>query len=326
MKKIKYLVFILIFSLALLSNNHRVQAALWSNVVTDMAIHVNEQLMIELRISANATAKMFSVTQAQVTIQSMLNNGTSSPKYITNYQQYLIEDPKNRAYSATKSYVTEFLLKGRYDNNYTRADAEISEEGIQISFETYLKNSAFAVLKAGDLPVDTEECPELTDEKVRSNGGIFANGNMNCFSSMMNNSTVFPIVFVTKTQSYYQNYLENEMLQAQVIAQTSGGYLPVVDEKGDVTMPAGTVEELQNKSVTIPIDAIINSESGLLSTLAQSLATTTITNVVNYGLGEINRVAEDNYNRFYYNYGKQYNEAIQKSGPLLRYGLESFWR
>lgn len=326
MKKIKFLVFVLFLSVLFLKNNSDVKAVLWSNVATDISLHALEQLEIEIRISANAAAKMFSIKQAQITIQSMLNNGSSSPKYITNYEQFLVENPYNEAEKSTQEYINNFLLRGQYDDNYVSIDAEINSEGININYKTYLGNVARSVLEGDESYIDTEDCPDLNNEEVRASGGIFYGG-MKCFNSVMNNSNLLPVGAALKTRIYFQQELENNQIKAQIMAQTADGYLPVLDENGNIIVPAGTVEELQNKGVTISIDAIVNSDSAMFSNMVQAWANSTVSNLVNYGLGEVNRSSKKNYDSFNFEYKQQLGKALENSGPAVLFGgtFKTFW-
>jgi hypothetical protein len=88
---------------------------------------------------------------------------------------------------------------------------------------------------------------------------------------------------------------------------------------GNVTLPAGVVAELQIQGVTLPIAAIANSDSEAFSTLIESFAMTAISNVVNYGLGEVNKQFQNSSSQFSSAFNAEFDSALSVSGPEIMF-------
>ena len=293
--------------------------AIWSNVASDVALRMSEEMMIEIRIAINAAAKMAAIKQVQNTIQSSLaSGGNDSPKYITNYREFLITSPHDQAKVVTENFLT-VTLKGQTSGNYVSANFT-GGEGVQISYQQYLSNIGQVVIEGGvQVEVDIMEiCDPLE--------GLFSQGNWDCFETMMNNPINTPVGLAIATEGYLNQKTAEYQLTAQGVVQSSaGGFLPIVDVDGKVSLPSGVVAELQIKRVTLPIDAIANSDSEAFSVLIESFAMTAISNVVNYGLGEVNKQFQNSSSQFSSKFNLEYSSALETNGPEMMFNSNSLY-
>ncbi len=309
----KNILFILFLFFVFNINTKNVDAGVWSNVASDIAIEVSREIRIELRIAINAAAKMAAIKQIQNTIQSSLANGSNSPKYITNYRDFLIEEPYVQAQVSTEGFLTT-TLKGQTSGNYISANVDASAEGVNLSYPQYLSNIGQVVID-GNVQAEVD-IMDICDPLE----GLFSQGNWDCFETMMNNPLNTPVGLAMATERHLAETTAELQLTAQGVAQSSnGGFLPITDSDGNITLPAGVVAELQIKGVTLPLDAIANSDSEAFSTLIQAFTMSAISNVVNYGLGEVNKKFQNSSSQFSSAFSVEYNNSLELNGPGIMF-------
>lgn len=301
--------------------------AVWSNVASDVAIRISEEMAIEIRIIINATAKMFAIKQVQSTIQSSLAGASDSPKYIKNYRDFLINNPREEAKVVANDFLTATLQGRTSGGGYVSANMTGTEEGISanMTYSDYLENSVKAVIEGNS------EGVKVTIEDIcnplEKNGGIFAQGDWDCFSEMMDNQLNLPVGLSIATEGYLNQKTAEYQLEAKAIADSSeGGFLPIIDVNGNVTLPAGITADLQAKIVTLPIDSIANSDSEAFSTLIESFAVSTISEVVQYGLGETERSYRNTSNKFSSRINASYSDKLGEQGPEVMFNADLLWR
>lgn len=321
MKKRKLVILSLFFSLVFFKANST-NAALWSNVATDLAIYANGQLMIQIRISANAAAKILSIKQTQASIQSMLNSGSGNQYFIKNHEEFLITDPKKKALTSTQKIMEVSLLRGR-GSSY-EVEGAIEEEGISLNYYARLENLGKTTLYGnGQSGVDLSACPKGFIDG--SDVNIFADGNMECLVTLMSNPDNLPAGFSGKVQSIYLEELEDNRRVSDTLAQSAGGYLPILDEKGDVIKPGSMTAGIDFKVFELPIMSLAGANSKEESAGISALVTSMIPKLVNGYSNEMDTKAKNDYMRFSLQYGKQFSAVLEKNGPLTRFGVKGFW-
>lgn len=325
MKKRNLVIFSLFFSLFFLKNNEA--KAEWGTTLMIQAVYVQEQIAIQIRISMNASAKMFAIVQAQATIQAMLNSGSGEPNYIKNYQQFLVEDPQNQALMATEGFLESTVLGGRAEN-YELSNVESEGADGKVFKKNYYEYLRLAgksgIINGKNLSVNLEGCSK--NFLSGNDNNMFSDGNMVCFSIIMGNTENLPAGIAALAEAKYAQNVDEAKEIAKVQA-SGGGVLPILDENGNVKLPKALVESLQIKGVTMPLDAITNGDnSSVFSNLIQTLAMKIITQAVNNGLGEEAIKAQGNYSRSSSKYSKQHRNASEQHGPGLDYDKDLFYQ
>lgn len=304
MKKVLPFIFLVVLAFNVNINN---ADAVWSNVASDIGIRISEELSIEIRIIINAAAKMFAIKQVQTTIQSSLAGASDSPKYIKNYRDFLITDPRDKAKVSTNDFLTA-ALEGRTSGNYISANVTGTEEGISanMTYSQYLENIGKVVIEGNNegVKVTIEEICNPLD-------GLFSQGNWDCWDEYSGNDMHKGVGVSVITRGVLEEKTGEYQLEAQTMAQASkGGFLPVIDVNGNITLPAGITADLQAKIVTLPIDSIANSDSEAFSTLIESFAVSTISEVVQYGLGETERSYRNTSSKFSSKFNDSYSDSV----------------
>lgn len=321
MKKI----FTFIFLFILIFNTKISKAdAIWSNVASDIAIEVSREVRIQIRIVVNAQAKMMAIKQVQSTIESSLVGASDSPKYIKNYRDFLVTSPYESAQIATNEIFLTAALEGKTSGGgYVSATMTGTEEGISanMTYNDYLKNIGEVAIKGND-----EGVKVTIDDICNPLEGLFSQGDWDCFSEIMDNQINLPVGLAVATESYLNQKTEEYQLEAKVMAQSSeGGFLPIIDVNGNVTLPSGITADLQTKIVTLPIDSVANSDSDVFSTLAQALTINTINKITQNGIGEVEKSYRNSSDKFSSRFGVSFTDALEKNGPETNFNMDLLW-
>ncbi len=241
-----------------------------------------EEVFTEIQNAIYAAAKMEAIEQATSTIEDSLYGGDSSPRNIKNFDEFLIQDPKDKAITYGEDFLTS-TLRGTASGDYTSSGGG---GGLDSALDTAGKNIIDAWKSEKTNTSDyADYCSDTSD--------IFSDGNFDCFNAIMANPLNTPIGIAMavdkETAAKYQNEKEIATLMA-----TSTGTLPQVDEDGDVSLPSSLVEEIQKQQVTLPLEALANGDNDAFSSMIQSFAVSLITSIVEDGLSEMDESMDKN--------------------------------
>ena len=259
------------------------RADIWgSNYVSAGLKQMLEEIFTEIQNAIYAAAKMEAIKQATSTIEDSLYGGDSSPRNIKNFNEFLLEDPQDKAVTYAEDFLTS-TLRGTTSGDYTSSG---SGGGLESAIESAGKSVIKSWEGKNESSVDLADyCSDTSD--------VFADENWDCFASIWNNPLNTPIGMALAvdrtTAAKYQQEKEVATLMA-----TSTGTLPQVDEEGDVSLPNSLVEEIQKQQVTLPLEALANGDNDAFSSMIQSFAVSLITSIVEDGLSEMDESMDKN--------------------------------
>ncbi|PID51874.1 MAG: hypothetical protein CR972_04880 [Candidatus Moraniibacteriota bacterium] len=302
----------MLISLFLLTPFHNTQAGTWGeNFEAGAMKQMLEEISTQIREALASSAKMIAIKQATATIETLLYGSNSSPRNIKNFEEFLIEDPTEKAITYAEDFLTN-SLRGTTSGDYISSGGGVESElknAIQSAGESVI-NSA----KGGQTYVNLTECTGNT---------IFSEGDFDCFEQLLSAPQNNPIgMALTMDQTMRSNY-EKEKEIAELRA-TSSGALDQQDEKGNTVLPKSIVEEIQLQQITLPLEALANGDSSVFSSAIQAFAVTLITNVVNRGLSEVDQAIDENMNAFRNQYVKEMGGLYSEIGPVLQYTGDAY--
>ncbi len=317
MIKTKKTIATMLIALSLFSPIHHTDA-IWSNVVSDFGVAGFKQMLEEIRSQVvkalEASAKMMAIKQATSMIESLLYGGSSSPRNIKNFQEFLIQNPHDEAVAYAQDFLTN-SLRGSTSGDYTSTNASSGSDEL-----------ATAIEAAGNSVIDNwEGNNESTYDAYRDvcsdTTNYFADGNFDCYDTIINTGMPFKMALDMDSliTEKYQQEKEKAALEA-----TSSGVLPAKDDDGDIINPKSIVEEIQLQRITLPLEALANGDSGAFSSLIQSFAVTLIVDVVERGLGEVENSVDENVNAFERQYSEQMGEYYDEIGPAMDYVNDAY--
>lgn len=290
---------------------YRVQAGYWGeNFGANSYKQMLEEMSRKIMEAINAAAKMAAIKQATSTIENLLYGGSSSPRNIQNYNEFLIQDPQNKAVTYGQDFLTN-TLRGTTSADYTSFTASSGSDGLGAALEM-AGQGVIDSWEGNDAPtVDyMEYCSDSSD--------LFADGDFRCFSAIMSNPINTPIGMALAVDQVTAAKYQQEKEVAQLIA-TSTGALPQLDESGNVTLPSSVVEEIQLQQITLPLQALANGDASVFSSMIQSFAITLLTKIVNDGMSEAQEQMNKNSTAFQNQFQSQFGDIQQSLGPGSNY-------
>ncbi len=306
----KVIATICIVSLLSASPIHYVRADYWGGAMSANVMQMlGEEIMAQIEEALWAALKMAAIKQATSTIENALYGGSSSPRNIGNFTEFLISDTQDAAITYGQDFLTT-SLRGAGSSDYSSSSG--SGGG---SLTNALKDAGQGVLDQWEgknqLTTDyAESCPAGDD--------FFADDSFKCFGAITSNSMNMPVGMALAVDRATSLKYEAEK-QVAMITATSSGTLPDIDEDGNIKLPSSVVEAIQLQQITLPLEALANGDSGAFSSLIQSFAVSLITKVINNGMSEAQNSSKKNKDAFNKKYNKQLENENQKSGPSSEY-------
>ncbi len=291
--------------------------AIWSNVASDFGVASYKQMLEEIRSqivkAIEAAAKMMAIKQATSTIEDLLYGGSSSPRNIKNFQDFLVQKPHDKTIAYAQDFLTN-SLRGSTSSDYTPAGGSGSGNNLSASLKA-AGESVIAQWKGEGLNYDAyrNACSGLSNP--------FAGENLDCYNAIIN--TAMPIKVALDMDALMSAKYQEEQEKAKLEA-VSSGVLPAKDESGNITNPKSIVEEIQLQRIKLPLEALANGDSSAFSSLIQSFAVSLIVGVVERGLGEVESSAQENIKAFERQYQEQIGQYYDKIGPALNYADNTY--
>lgn len=307
--------FVMMFASSFMFYVPTTQAAVaWGtlDIVGDMWKQMAEVIYTEVTNAIKASAKMIAIKQATSVIESLLYGGQSSPRNISNFNEFLISDPADTAVTYGQDFLTN-TLRGTASGDYSGGGGELAQ---------ILEEAGQSVLdewEGKNMP--TVDYAEFCSDT--SSGNYFADGNFKCFSAIMSNPVNTPIGMALAVDQATAEKYEQEKAVAMLKA-TSSGALPDIDEDGRVRLPSSVVEEIQLQQITLPLESLANGDSSAFSSMIQSFAVTLIVGIVERGLGEVDESIDKNVKSFTKQYEKEYGKIAEKVGPAASYSFDQY--
>ena len=291
--------------------------AYWSNVGSDAAFTalapVLEGIREQIVKALEASAKMMAIKQATSTIEDLLYGGSSSPRNIKNFQEFLIQDPHDKTIAYAQDFLTN-SLRGSTSGDYTPAGGGSGGSDLLA-----------AIKAAGEGVIKEWEGGTSNYDAYRSvcsdTSNYFADGNFDCFDTIID--TAMPFKMAMEMDAVMSAKFEQEKETAALEAMSSG-VLPAKNDNGDIINPKSIVEEIQLQRITLPLEALANGDSSAFSSLIQSFAVSLIVGVVERGLGEVESSANENIAAFERQYNEQMGEYYDKVGPAINYANDAY--
>jgi hypothetical protein len=194
--------------------------------VTD-AMRIAWEQMDEYAMPALKSSTISSINSAITSAIGSGNNG--KPQFITNWDEYLYEQPKEE----TLQYMNSFF--------------EETTSGAAGDYENYMINAAKATYEGSDCSVNLEEPAAMfNDETFRS---------FSQFLEPCNNPYTYPEI----AKEEYTNQLKKEQLLAE--KEQVDGWLPKIDSKGIISSPATLYQDATQQASQLGNQYILNATS-----------------------------------------------------------------
>jgi hypothetical protein len=305
-KNILIIVFLAIFLSAAPVGAPKTQA-FWGEIVESMLDYAMSMVKDVLIGMINNMLKQ-QASQMLIKMVDKLASGSSSggSAFITNWQDYLVQQPRNQARSYMNDYLSQITV-GR--NSFTGYQAE--------GFFSAGTGSYFANL--GEVAKNSFDPPLLVPTYEGNPSQMFDNGNfknMQLYLSGVNNPWAMSIL----AQNEYETQLdENKSVnQAQSVAYQ--GFTGAGNDgtgKGNITYPGILAKENIADIQNIPNMAL--STATHLGEVVAAVISTTITKSIQQGFGGAKRNAQRNIYDVQSRINSGMNNMINTSGPGARF-------
>ncbi len=315
MNKIKKIAVLFCLMCIIMAPVQHVRAEMWgTNMGASGMKQGLEEIFEEIKKAINSSVKMMSIKQATSTIEDLLYGGSSSPRNISNFEDFIINDPKNKAVTYGEDFLTS-ALRGTTSGDYTPAGGSSGGDALGQAIESG-GNSVLDGWKGKNQPsVDyAEHC---------TGGGYFAGGDYKCLTAIAANHLNTPIGMALATDTATSaKYVAEQKVQD--LTAKSSGVLPAKDAQGNTKIPSSMVEVIQNQQVNLPLEALANGDSNVFSSVIQSFATTLIVGVVERGLGEVQSSVGANMQAISGQMSSEMNNMSSQLGPEFQYSGGSY--
>lgn len=327
---------ILVFSFSLLISflpTHKSSAALWpaidpiyQRVLDTMYEQLQGIIMGALKQSA---AKMIN---QQVT-KLVGGSSSSSAMFITDWEDYLIHQPKNQANTYMNDYLSKItkgkgssssysynslgLVLGAYDSKTKEGFSEgkvLGESTGSIAssdnyYETLLDTAKGSTVDKKELYPDYEGSPSK----------MFSNGNwdkLNSYLSGVNNPWAFDI----QAQNKYEQYKEDQRMQYFARSIAYKGYTGTI-QNGRVTTPGSTVEQAVANAQDIgnKILAAAKNPGEMISSIVSQI----VTQAIQQGIGTVSKMVDEQVSQVTSQVNSTLNSNIEEFGPSSLFNSSS---
>ncbi len=292
-----------------------------------------EEMAQQVRDAVTAAAKIASIKAVTSTLEKLLYGNSSSPRNIRNFNDFLIADPRDAAIAYGQDFLTQ-TLRGMGSGDYTSASGSVGGDFLaqilQDAGQTVLDQWSGKVTST----VDYMNYCNLSGPSggygganyftgQSGEGGIFADGNFLCFSSIFANPVNTPIGLALAVDMETAAKYQQEQEVAKLMA-TSTGVLPDIDQNGLVKNPAYIMQYLQEINLRTIVGSISQIDTKAFSTLIQALAIATFSQVVHKGLSEVNEAVDKNIASFQRQYQEKFGELMDQAGPAASYARDAY--
>ncbi|MEA3323276.1 MAG: hypothetical protein U9Q12_03560 [Patescibacteria group bacterium] len=252
--------------------------AVWGllNVLGDTYKQLLEEIFLAIRDSAASAAKMAAINQTTSTINSLLYDGSSSPRNIGNYYDFIASAPEEKAVTYAETFLTD-AMRGTASSDYTGGGGGALLGG---SIETAGQQMLTQLQNTNTPTIDYEdEC---------TGNDFFSEGNYKCFATVMDNSLNIPTGMAMEVDKAYDEKKETEQKIQEAKASFSG-VLPDVDENGNIKLPSSVVEEIQLQQIKLPLQALAAGDTKVFSSVIKGVAASMMMEIVKNGFPEDNQ-------------------------------------
>lgn len=250
--------------------------AVWGllNVLGDTYKQLLEEIFLAIRDAAASAAKIAAIKQTTSTINSLLYDGSSSPRNINNYYDFLLAQPEETATAYTETFLTD-AMRGTASSDYTSGGGGALGGSLESAGETVLAQ------------LQNTTTPTITYEDDCTGDGFFTDGTFKCFSTIMSNSLNTPVGMALAVENVHDAKKVQEERIQEAKADFSG-VLPDVDESGNIKLPSSVVAEIQLQQIKLPLGALVAGDTKVFSSVIKGVSTSMIMEIVKNGFPEEN--------------------------------------
>lgn len=224
-----------------------------------------------------ATLKSTAINVLNTKVMQMVA-GTSAKDslIITNWKQYLYQEPAEQTKYAYDTTFKSITLQGRSTGFVPSTGGLSYESKISSYADLHLGNSA-------SLSGNTARLSELSGDPIAS----VSNGNFRVLSEMYASGSD-PIGYSLRAERFLMEESAKNQQEAQVKAMASG-YKGVTDKYGNTILPGSTISQMvsNTQDMSNKIIAASQNPSELVGGVIASLANRMITSAIQNGLGDI---------------------------------------
>lgn len=250
--------------------------AVWGllNVLGDTYKQLLEEIFLAVRDSAASAAKMAAIQQTTSTINSLLYDGSSSERNISNYYDFLLAQPEEKAVTYAEAFLTN-AMRGTASSDYTSGGGGMLGGSLESAGETALTQ------------LQDTTTPTITYEDACTGDSFFTDGTFKCFNTLMSNSLNTPVGMALAVDNVHDAKKAQEVILQEAKADFSG-VLPDIDENGNVKLVSSVVEEIQLQQIKLPLQALATGDTKVFSSVIKGVAASMMMEIVKNGFPEDN--------------------------------------
>jgi hypothetical protein len=251
-------------------------AEMWPDLIGNAFGSSLNELYKQIGGMIMGAAKQAAVSAIESQVSSLISGGSSGSQgalFITNPNQFLFLEPKNKARVMMDDFFT-FTTRGTNSAvNYVSNSAS----GNMGSYTSYLVQQAKQSI---DGTVSQNDLSQYTTDP----SDLFGQGNWRAFSAYISNPANNPYGFTLMTEQAYNNLVEQQQQEAMARYIAGRGYKDV-ESDGQTITPASTVESIYNQVLDTGNKVLAQAQT--LPELITATVTRMITSKLTQGIGNI---------------------------------------
>lgn len=201
--------------------------------------------------------------------------GGKGEKYIRNYADFLVQDPKARADDGVMKYIRD-TVRGKTGLDY-RSISNTSNAYIEYLERNVRKSVGLESNSVGGTTID-QHCNSYDVNGMPQFFGSADQPNFACFDAFWqpNNN---PILLGIQAQTVREQIEQSEK-EIALAKATGTGILPTTDKSGDVIQPVSVIEALQKAPVDLYVNAAASEDGTFATAIVAAITAKAINKIV----------------------------------------------
>ena len=285
-------------------------ASAWDAIPAAVVKQVMEEMTTLVNGLIRGLLKTMAATVINTTVSAMISGGSGGPKFITNWENYIVRQGAQKANSYVNDYLTQAGQGRGSSSGYAPAPGfeGIGQGAFNMGVGAYTNYSARLVEQA-KAAVLNESVPKITanfNPSTMLSGGTFKK--LSQLGSGVNNQWALNV----SAEEKKLQELEDAKNVAMAKAIAGAGFIGT-EKNGQTITPGSVVKE--NLTNTQNIGNQIIAAANTIPEIVTGLVTKIVTQAINQGIGTIQSQIQKQVTGVVTNARNSLNQQIQNVGP-----------
>jgi hypothetical protein len=283
------------------------KAQAWDALPANIVLNIMNEIERMIRGMIINLLKQGAIKSINQEMDSLLGgSSTSGALFITDWQDYLVKQPMDRATTHLNDYLSQATSGRGYSSSYKSS-----------SYSSSQKNFYGKLVEDAQLDNDENTLPAMTyegnpDDMLTEGDPSY---NILSFLSGINH----PAAFKANARAVYLNKKDEEREQAQAKSIAYQGFIGTGESYGSgaITSPGILTKELKSSAQAMGMNQITsatNPEEVVMAVVSQM-----VSKMVSQGIGNVRRTVQRETSAVTNKINSEMNSAIKSSGPAALY-------